>query len=72
MASSIRIASGGTSVSGVVERVVMSCDGVARELWVSCGGRTKRVPIGAVAVSGWSGDRVLDAGAFDAAPDTRI
>jgi hypothetical protein len=68
MGSSIQIASARGSVTGTVERVVLSCDGCAQELWVSAGGRTKRVPINALGVSGWSGQRVLDAGVFEAAP----
>lgn len=68
MASSILIASDQGSISGTVERVVLNCDGGAREMWVRAGGRTKRVPIAAINVVGWSGQRTVDLGDFEAAP----
>jgi hypothetical protein len=69
MGSAILISSEEGSVSGVVERVVLSCDGAARELWVRSDRRVKRVPIQAVGVTGWSGQRSLAAEDFEAAPD---
>lgn len=69
MGAAILISSERGSVSGVVERVVLSCDGSPRELWVRSDRRVKRVPINAVSVSGWACDRTLAAADFEAAPD---
>ena len=54
-----------------MERVVLGCDGCAQEMWVSAGGRTKRVPIAAVNGGGRSGLRSVDLGDFEAAPALR-
>lgn len=66
--TSIAIQSAGGRQSGTVERVVVGLDGTAGEFWVRCQGVTKRVPIGAIQVSGMSCERTLAADAFEAAP----
>lgn len=54
--------------TGVVEKVAFGLDGCARELWVRLGDEVRRVPASAVAVTGYRGERTVDAGEFARAP----